>query len=216
MIVHDTIIIGGGLHGCSTALHLARKGLKPVLIEKDYAGRHASGVNAGGVRQLMRDIAEIPLSIRSMELWENIGDLVDDDCAFDSHGQVLVAETQADLQTCIDRVAKLNAKGFTHEELISAEEIRALLPAVAESCTGGIISRRDGAAQPARTTSAFRRRAAQLGATIIEGASAGNVRKKKAFGMSMWAARHSRLPISLLPLAHGVVALPNNSARLCR
>ena len=35
--------------GCATALHLCLRGLRPVLIEKDYAGRHASGVNAGGV-----------------------------------------------------------------------------------------------------------------------------------------------------------------------
>ena len=50
----DAIIVGGGIHGCSTALHLCLAGMKPVLIEKDYAGRHASGVNAGGVRQLAR------------------------------------------------------------------------------------------------------------------------------------------------------------------
>ena len=62
----DVVVIGGGLHGCSTALHLALRGLRPVLVEKDHAGRHASGVNAGGVRQLARHLAEIPLSIRSM------------------------------------------------------------------------------------------------------------------------------------------------------
>ncbi|MDB5504269.1 MAG: FAD-binding oxidoreductase, partial [Tardiphaga sp.] len=50
----DAIIVGGGMHGCSTALHMCLAGMKPVLIEKDYAGRHASGVNAGGVRQLAR------------------------------------------------------------------------------------------------------------------------------------------------------------------
>lgn len=178
MIQRDAIIVGGGLHGCSTALHLCLKGLRPVLIEKDYAGRHASGVNAGGVRQLMRDIAEIPLSIRSMGLWEKIGELVDDDCGFDSFGQVLVAETEADMRSCIERVETLNRHGFTHEERISAAEVRALLPAVAETCTGGIISRRDGAAQPARTTSAFRRRAEQLGAQIVEGIAARNIRRE--------------------------------------
>ena len=78
----DAIIIGGGIHGCSTALHLCLRGLRPVLIEKDYAGRHASGVNAGGVRQLARDVAEIPLSIRSMDItretrgWERPSDHV--------------------------------------------------------------------------------------------------------------------------------------------
>ena len=71
----DVVVIGGGLHGCSTALHLALRGLKPILVEKDYAGRHASGVNAGGVRQLARHLAEIPPSISSMALWEKIEDL---------------------------------------------------------------------------------------------------------------------------------------------
>src|SRR5918993_3542630 len=79
----DVVVIGGGLHGCSTALHLALRGLKPILIEKDYAGRHASGVNAGGVRQLARDLHEIPLSISSMDIWERIKDLVGDDCGFE-------------------------------------------------------------------------------------------------------------------------------------
>ena len=92
----DAIIVGGGIHGCSTALHLCLAGMKPVLIEKDYAGRHASGVNAGGVRQLARHVPEIPLSIRSMGIWERIEELLDDDCGFESHGQVLVAENDAE------------------------------------------------------------------------------------------------------------------------
>lgn len=174
----DAIIVGGGIHGCSTALHLALAGLKPVLIEKDYAGRHASGVNAGGVRQLARDVAEIPLSVRSMGIWERIADLVDDACGFESHGQVLVAENDTELAAFRARVADLNARGFTHEELIDGTELRRLVPAVAESCPGGVVSRRDGAAQPARTTTAFRRKAEQLGATIIEGVAATNIRRQ--------------------------------------
>jgi len=174
----DAIIIGGGIHGCSTALHLCLDGLRPVLIEKDYAGRHASGVNAGGVRQLARHIAEIPLSIRSMDIWERISDLLDDDCDFDNHGQVLVAENEEELDGCRARVAELNRHGFTHEELIDARELRRLVPAVAETCRGGIVSRRDGAANPARTTTAFRRKAERLGATVREGVAATNIRRE--------------------------------------
>ena len=53
---YDALIVGGGLHGLSAALHLARAGLKPLVLEKDYPGRHASGVNAGGVRRLGRHL----------------------------------------------------------------------------------------------------------------------------------------------------------------
>ncbi len=65
----DVAVIGGGLHGCSAALQAALRGCKVVVIEKDTVGRHASGVNAGGVRRLGRHPAEIPLSVASMELW---------------------------------------------------------------------------------------------------------------------------------------------------
>lgn len=178
MIVRrDAIIVGGGIHGCSTALHLALGGRKPVLIEKDYAGRHASGVNAGGVRQLARHVAEIPLSIRSMEIWEEIEDLLGDRCGFESHGQVLVAEDEAELSACRDRVDDLASRGFFHEELIDGPELRRLVPAVAETCPGGIVSRRDGAADPARTTTAFRRRAEALGCLVREGVAATNIRR---------------------------------------
>ena len=165
----DVVIIGGGIHGCSTALHLALRGLKPILIEKDYAGRHASGVNAGGVRQLARDLQEIPLSIASMEIWEHIEELVGDDCGFSSHGTVLVAESDEELAGFRARVDDLRLKGFMHEELINRAELKRLVPAVSDHCPGGVVSRRDGAADPFRTTQAFRRRAIEKGAEIHEG-----------------------------------------------
>src|SRR6185312_10935011 len=131
---------------------LARRGIQPLLIEKDHVGRHASGVNAGGVRRLGRHVAEIPLSVASMELWHSIHDLVDDDCGFESHGQIKVAESEAELETLRQRVATVRALGFDHEELIEQDELRALVPAISPHCVGAIVCRRDGAALPYRTT----------------------------------------------------------------
>lgn len=176
----DVIVIGAGIHGCSTALHCAMRGLSVVLIEKDHAGRHASGVNAGGVRQLARHVAEIPLSNASMEIWHRIASLVDDDCGFTSDGQVMVAEDEADLEACRDRVADLNLRGFRHEEMIDAKELRALVPAVSETCPGGVISRRDGAAIPLRATQAFKRKAESLGVAVHEGVRVKTVRRDGA------------------------------------
>lgn len=165
----DVLVIGGGLHGCSTALHLARRGLKPLVLEKDHVGRHASGVNAGGVRRLGRHIAEVPLSVASMEMWHHIADLVDDDCGFESHGQVKVAESEAEFATLAARVDMLRARSFTHEELIDRAELRQVVPAIAGHCVGAIIARDDGAANPYRTTLAFRHAAVRAGARFEEG-----------------------------------------------
>lgn len=170
MATADVIIIGAGIHGCSAALHLALRGVKVLVIEKDHAGRHASGVNAGGVRRLGRHLDEIALSCTSMEIWHRIRDLVDDDCGFEASGQVKIAETEADLEVLRRRVADVRDRGFQHEELVDRDALRRWLPAVAEHCVGGIVVRTDGAANPYRTTLAFRRKAASLGVQFIEGA----------------------------------------------
>lgn len=176
----DVIVIGGGIHGCSTALHCVLRGFSVILIEKDHAGRHASGVNAGGVRQLARHVAEIPLSNASMAIWHRIAELVDDDCGFTCDGQVLVAENEADLENCRARVDDLRLRGFHHEEMIDARELREIVPAVSEDCPGGVISRRDGAAIPLRATQAFKRKAESLGATIREGVRVAKVARDGA------------------------------------
>lgn len=125
----DALIIGGGLHGCSAALHLARRGLKSAIVEKNWCGRHASGVNAGGVRTLLRDPPEIPLALAARALWHSIADLVEADCGYRTVGQVEVAETAADMAALEARAAEMQRLGYDHEELIDAADLRRLAPA---------------------------------------------------------------------------------------
>lgn len=169
----DVIVIGGGLHGCCTALHLARRGLRPIVLEKNTVGRHASGVNAGGVRQLMRHTAEIPLSMAAMAAWETLAETLGPElaanCGFvGGVGQIGIAQSVQEMDWCHERVAEMHALGYDFEEVIDKEELRRLVPSVADICRGGLVSRRDGHANPFRTTQSFRRRAEQLGARILE------------------------------------------------
>ena len=92
----DTIVIGGGLHGLSAALHLARAGQRVAVLERAWTGRHASGASAAGVRTLGRHLDELPLSLAAMEMWHGIAELVGDNCGFHAHGQLRVAATEAD------------------------------------------------------------------------------------------------------------------------
>ena len=82
---------------------------------------------------------------------------------------MLVAENEAELDQFRGRVTELRLQGYTHEELIDRAELKRLIPAVSDACPGGVVSRRDGAADPFRTTQAFRRKAIALGATVLEG-----------------------------------------------
>ena len=167
------IVIGGGLHGTSTGLHLAQKGLDVLVIEKNSAGRHASGVNAGGVRQLRRHPAEIPLSVAAMERWLDLAAFLGPDlaamCEFTPNvGQVAVAENDADMAGLTARAEEVHRLGWTHEELIDQKELRKVAPALAPHCVGGLISRRDGHANPYRTSQAFRLKAQRSGVRYQE------------------------------------------------
>ena len=163
------IVVGAGLHGLSTALHLARMGWQVTVLERRHAGRHSSGINAGGVRRLGRDVREIALSQIAFEMWHRIADLVGEDCGFRPTGFVRVAESQADIAKLAAREAQVRALGWIHEELVDQAESRRLLPGIARHVCGALVARDDGAADPMRTVMAFRRAAIAAGAVLREG-----------------------------------------------
>lgn len=168
--MNTAIIIGGGLHGLSTALHLARlPGWRVTVLERRHVGRHSSGINAGGVRRLGRDFSEVGLSMVAAEMWAGMEKLVGDDGGFRPTGQVKLAETDTDMAALEARHDAMRARGWTHEELIDEAETRRLLPAVAGHIKGALVVRDDGSANPMRTVMAFRRAVLAAGAEIIEG-----------------------------------------------
>ncbi len=79
-----------------------------------------------------------------------------------------MAEDEADLRWIEERAAEVRALGWSHEEVIDRAELRRLVPALAEHCVGGLISRRDGHAIPYLTSQAFRLRALELGVALQE------------------------------------------------
>lgn len=166
----DVAVIGGGIHGCAAALNLARRGLKVTVLERDRVGRHASGVNAGGVRTLLRHEAEIPLALASRKIWQAIEAEIGVDCGYHAAGQLAVAETDAAMDELVARHRRLSRLGHTHERLIDAREVRVRVPGIASCVRGGLLAEEDGAAIPYKATRAFADAAVAAGARVIEGA----------------------------------------------
>ena len=165
----DVVIIGGGLMGSSTALQLAMAGQKVLVVEKNSPGRHASGVNAGGLRRLNRDPAEIPLAVAAAQMWREIESLVGSDCDVKLSGQVRVAENEADLQKLEQRAALVRSLGYDHEQIIDRERLYQLVPALAPHCVGALYTAGDGFARPYHALTAFRLKAQSLGVNYQTG-----------------------------------------------
>jgi glycine/D-amino acid oxidase-like deaminating enzyme len=75
--VRDTavVVVGGGVMGTSTAYHLARAGVRDVvLLEAHELASGSSGKPLGGIRAQFSDPANIELGARSLTAFRRFGD----------------------------------------------------------------------------------------------------------------------------------------------
>src|ERR1700742_3367042 len=90
----QVVVIGGGIVGVCTALYLARKGIPVVLCEKGVVGGEQSSRNWGWCRKMGRDVAEIPLAIESLRLWERLAERTGVDVGFRKNGILYLCENE--------------------------------------------------------------------------------------------------------------------------
>jgi sarcosine oxidase subunit beta len=165
----DVIVIGGGIVGCSTALHVARKGQSVILLERDQAGIRASGVNFGGVRQHGRALAEIPLSFRSRAIWAELESLIGTDGEFTVTGHMRLARKEADITILQQHLQAVSEYGLKLEFLDRAD-LDHRFPWLGPHIIAATHCPSDGQANPRLISPAFAAAARNAGATVIEGA----------------------------------------------
>ncbi|ACD20835.1 NAD(P)/FAD-dependent oxidoreductase [Paraburkholderia phytofirmans] len=175
--IFDVAVVGGGLHGLSAALHLTRRSLRVLVLERSWSGRHSSGATAAGVRALGRDMAELQVSLEALEMWRNIEKLVGDDCGFAANGQMRIAEHEKALDALLQGVNRLHANGYKHEVMIDPAEVKRRVPALGVRCLGAAFTPGDGAADPHRTIAAFRKSCLLEGVTISEGCGVSSIER---------------------------------------
>jgi sarcosine oxidase subunit beta len=167
MLRADIAIVGGGLAGCSAALHMARAGLSVVLLDKGACGGQASGVNAGGVRKQGRDLAELPLAHRARALWARMAELVDADVEFEAKGHLKLARSEADMAE-LERYAATARPHGLNIQLIGRNALRVDYPWLGDAVVGASLCAEDGQANPRLVAPAFARAARRAGADIRE------------------------------------------------
>ncbi|MBI3360273.1 MAG: FAD-binding oxidoreductase [Chloroflexi bacterium] len=123
---YDAIVIGAGIMGASTALHLARRGLKVVALEKRFVGAGSTGKSSAIIRQHYSNELTAKMALHSLRVFQNFAEEVGGECGFTPDGFVaLVADKdRAGLES---NVALQRSLGI-NTEMLSAGDLRDILP----------------------------------------------------------------------------------------
>ncbi|MDP3321118.1 MAG: FAD-dependent oxidoreductase, partial [Bosea sp. (in: a-proteobacteria)] len=167
----DVVVIGGGVAGITAAYNLAKKGHSVAVVEKGYVAGEQSSRNWGWCRQQNRDLRELPLAQRALEMWKGMNEELGADTGFRHTGLVYVTTKPSDLAAWSGWIDKAREMQM-HSRVLSAAEAKEMSPGSAENWIGGVHSPGDGKAEPSLAVPAFAEAARRLGVTIHQDCAA--------------------------------------------
>jgi len=143
------IIIGGGLIGSSIAWHLCKLGYKPKIIEKEYlldAG--ASGACEGlMLLQSKKPGLHLNMAMKSIEIYKEIEKELEIDIEFKRTGGIVLIHSKREMEILKDYVVKQKKSG-ADIEMLTSQEVKSMVPQVADDIQGGSFSKSDAIINP--------------------------------------------------------------------
>lgn len=174
----DVVIIGAGIIGISTALHLAEAGKQVLVCEKGRVAGEQSSRNWGWVRQQGRDPAELPIMIEAMDIWKKWSDKFGEDLGFKQCGVIYLANTEVQ-SAAHAKWVKLAAEHGVHSSLLNRQQIAEHNGNHRFDWRSGLITPGDARAEPWQAVPVLARAAAVAGAKLIENCAVRSIAQSK-------------------------------------
>jgi sarcosine oxidase, subunit beta len=166
----DAVIVGGGVIGCSIAYHLARRGAKVTLLERDTLGSQSTGKCAGGIRRQFSSSANVVMQQLSVRLLAGLEAETGVDPEFRHIGYLFVLTSDEQVSDFKGLIPMWHETGVTDARWLEPREVRELAPLVqGDDILGGTFCPSDGIASPHAVTQAYSGAARRLGAKLLEG-----------------------------------------------
>jgi FAD dependent oxidoreductase TIGR03364 len=141
------VIVGGGILGTMHAVLARRHGYAVTQLEREPAGRGASVRNFGLVWVSGRRAGpELALALRARALWQEIAGAAPG-TGFRANGSLTIATSEAELAVMREAAALPDAKQREFE-LLSADQVRSVNPALRGEFLGGLHCRADAIVEP--------------------------------------------------------------------
>jgi sarcosine oxidase, subunit beta len=165
----NAVIVGGGIIGTSVAFHLARLGVKKiVLCERTRLAGGASGKSAAFIQMHMRTVPEAQLCAASVEYWLHWDEVVGSGESIFVRTGYLRMEPDHNVHKLSANVEMLRRQGI-NTRLITTTDARTLAPYLnTEGVAAAAYEPDGGYAHAVNATFGFALAAKQLGAEIME------------------------------------------------
>ncbi len=167
----DIVIIGGGVMGASTAYHLAKRGVKNILLleKEQFYGQGATGRCAGGVRYQFSTEINVRLSQISLPMLERFEAEIGQPIDYRHCGYLILLSDQKDLAQYEMNVRLQNRLGVD-TMILEGDEIRQRLPMMnLEDVLAGTYNPRDGLVDPNSVVMGYIYAASRLGVNTLSG-----------------------------------------------
>ncbi|KTR07847.1 D-amino acid oxidase [Aureimonas ureilytica] len=167
----DVVVIGGGVAGVFSAYYLSRRGLKVALVEKGLVGAEQSSRNWGWCRQQNRDARELPISTKSLDLWDKLAEETGEETGFRRCGLFYLSQNEAELAGWAKWGEFARTVGVT-TYMLNAAQAAERGQATGRGWKGGVFSPSDGTADPSRAVPVIARAIIRNGGTVHQNCAA--------------------------------------------